>query len=140
MSQVLTAFIEKSRVPEREQLETAVRALGFDLTVDKFYKPFDCSGFLPCVLRGDQSGFEIDFDSAAELLVRYPHLKQEVGTRESAVSFRWGSDMSECACSLIVAAALAMDFGAVIYYRDGGVLYTTERVLKEAQSALNQSR
>lgn len=55
MSQIQTAFIEKSRIPERAQLEDAVRALGFDLPVDEFYRPFDCSGFLPCVLQGKQS-------------------------------------------------------------------------------------
>jgi hypothetical protein len=136
MSQTQTAFIEKSLVPDRSKLEEAVRALGFDLSIDEFYRPFDCSGFLPCVLEGNQSGFEIDFDSSDELLLRFPNLKDAVGGRDSTISFRWGGDMSECACVMIVAAALAKSFGAVIYYQDDRLLYSTDQVIAEANGAL----
>jgi hypothetical protein len=59
MSLTQTAFLEKSRVPDRAKLEEAVSALGFNLTIDEFDKPFECSGFLPCTLNGQESGFEI---------------------------------------------------------------------------------
>ena len=36
--------------------------------LDAFYVPFQCSGFLPCVLAGRESGFEIYFESAADVL------------------------------------------------------------------------
>ena len=136
MSQIQTAFIEKSRVPDRPRLEEAVRALGFDLSVDEFYRPFDCSGFLPCVLKGNQSGFEIDFDSAHEILQRFPNLKERIGSRDSTISFRWGGDMAECACVMIVTAALAKNFEAVIYYQDDHLLYSTEQIIAEARAAL----
>src|SRR5436853_3118992 len=116
MSLVQTAFIEKSRVPDRAALEQAARGLGFDLAIDEFYRPFGCSGFLPCLLNGKKSGFEIYFDSSKAELENFPHLKKDVGSRDTAISFRWGGDMAECVCVLIVSAALAKSFEAVIHY------------------------
>jgi len=136
MSLLQTAFLEKSRVPDRAKLEEAVRALGFDLTVDEFYQPFVCSGFLPCLLKGKKSGFEIYFESPDEALRSFPRLKEEVGGRDCAISFRWGGDMSECACVLIVSAALAKSFGAVVHYQDDDLLYSAEQLVEEAKGAL----
>jgi hypothetical protein len=133
---VQTAFLEKSRVPDRAKLEEAVRALGFDLAIDEFYRPFDCSGFLPCVLKGAKSGFEIYFESPDETLQSFPRLKEEVGSRDCAITFRWGGDMAECACVLIVSAALAKNFGAVVHYQDDDLLYSAEQLVEEAKGAL----
>ena len=135
MSFLQTAFVERSRVPDRAKLEDAVRALGFDLSIDEFYRPFDCSGFLPCVLRGKQSGFEIYFESPEEVLQRFPHLKEHVGNRDCAITFRWGGDMAECACVLIVSAALAAHFGAVVHYRDDDLVYTADGLVEHAKQA-----
>jgi hypothetical protein len=136
MSQLQTAFIEKSRVPDRSKLEESVSALGFDLTIDEFYRPFDCEGFLPCVLKGKKSGFEIYFESPNEAFQSFPHLKEKVESRDCAISFRWGGDMAECACVLIVSAALAKDFGAVVHYQDNDLLYSAEQLVEEAKGAL----
>lgn len=75
MSLLQIAFVERSRVPDRARLEEVVRALGFDLQIDEFYRPFECSGFLPCVLKGKKSGFEIYFGSPEESFQSFPHLK-----------------------------------------------------------------
>jgi len=136
MSQLQTAFLDKSRVPDRVQLEEAIRGLGFDLTIDEFYRPFDCSGYLPCVLKGKKSGFEIYFESPDEAVQSSPLLKETVGSRDCAICFRWGGDMSECACVLIVSAALAKYFGAVVHYQGDDLLYTAEQLIEEAKGAL----
>jgi hypothetical protein len=140
MSQVLTAFIEKTRVPARTEFEEAVRVLGFDCSIDAFYQPFACSGFLPCVLNGRETGFEIDFDGAAETTARLPDLKAQIGNRDSAISFRWGGDSTECACVLIFAAALAKARGAVVYYQDGGLFYTAERLIDDGKKMLAEPK
>ena len=44
--------------------------------------------------------------------------------------------MAECACVLIVSAALAKSFDAVVYYEDGDLLYTVDQLVKEAKEAL----
>ena len=76
--------------------------------------PFEGSGFLPCLLNGAPSGFEIDFGSTDDALEDFPHLKEHLGARDCEITFRWGGDMAECACVLIVCAALATDCGAVV--------------------------
>jgi hypothetical protein len=139
MSLTQTAFVEKSHVPNRAKLEEAVRELGFDLNIDEFYRPFDCSGFLPCVLKGKKSGFEIYFESPDEALQNFPHLKEKIGARDCAINFRWGGDMAECACVLIVSAALAKSFGAVVHYQDDDLLYSAEQLVEEAKAALQNA-
>jgi hypothetical protein len=116
MSLQQTAYVARSNVPDRAALQAAVDALGFDCKIDTFYVPFQCSGFLPCVLAGSESGFEIYFEAATDVLSDFPNLTGTVGSRNVAITFRWGGDMSECACVLIVSAALAKTFGAIVHY------------------------
>ena len=95
MSLQQIAYVFRASVPDRAALQAAVDALGFDCKIDAFYVPFECSGFLPCILAGSGSGFEIYFESAAEVLSEFPHLADSIGNRDVAITFRWGSDMSE---------------------------------------------
>jgi hypothetical protein len=44
--------------------------------------------------------------------------------------------MSECACVLIVSAALAKTFGAIVHYQDDDMLYSAEQLVAQASSAL----
>ena len=112
MSLTQMAFLDRSRVPRQAELQAAIDALGFDLTVDDYYVPFEAAGFLPCKLDGADSGFEIDFDEAASFVADLPELAPVVGSRDCAITFTWGGDMAECACVLIVSAALAGSFDA----------------------------
>ena len=107
MSLLQTAYVARESVPQREALQAAVDSLGFDCKVDSSYSPFNSTGFLPCVLNGKESGFEIYFEPAVKRLEDFPHLSEQVGRRDVAITFRWGGDMAECACVLIVSAALA---------------------------------
>ena len=136
MSLQQTAYVARAHVPDRAALQAAVDALGFDCKIDTFYVPFQCSGFLPCVLAGSESGFEIYFEAAADVLPDFPNLAGTVGSRDVAISFRWGGDMSECACVLIVSAALAKSFGAIVHYQDDDMLYSGDQLVQEASSAL----
>jgi len=136
MSLSQTVLIEKSCVPDRAGLEEAVRALGFDLAIDDFYKPFACSGFLPCSLKGRKSGFEIYFGPPEEALRNYPALKDLAADRDCAITLRWGGNLGECACVLIVSATLASSFGAVVHYDPDELLYSKDKLVAEAKQAL----
>jgi hypothetical protein len=136
MSLQQTAYVLRSNVPDRVVLQAAIVALGFDCKVDSFYVPFQCSGFLPCFLAGRKSGFEIYFESAQEVLTDVPHLAKSVGSRDVAITFRWGGDMSECASVLIVSAALSSRFGALVHYQDDDMLYSSDQLVEEARAAL----
>jgi hypothetical protein len=136
MSLQQNAYVLRASVPDRAALQAAVDALGFDCKIDSFYVPFQCSGFLPCVLAGSKSGFEIYFEPAASVLSDFPHLAGTVGSRDVAITFRWGGDMSECACVLIVCAALTKSFGAIVHYQDDDMLYSGDQLVQEAHAVL----
>lgn len=140
MSQEQTAYLTRASVPERQALQAAVDALGFDCKIDGSYMPFKSSGFLPCVLNGSESGFEVYFDPAGDHLEDSPNLMGPVGNRDVAITFRWGGDMAECACVLIVSAALARSFGAVVHYLDDDMLYSAEQCVEEARAAMQLIR
>jgi hypothetical protein len=69
-------------------------------------------------------------------LENFPKLTETVGSRDAAITFRWGGDMAECACVLIVSAALANTFGAIVHYQDDDMLYSAEQLVEEARAAL----
>jgi hypothetical protein len=129
-------FLRKESVPARKEWQVAIAQLGFDLQLDPQLKPFEDSGFLPCTLAGKQSGFEIYYEPADELLRAYPHLKESTGGRDYSISFRWGGDMAECTCVLIVSAALASSFDAVVYYPEDDLLYSSDDLVREAKECM----
>ncbi len=136
MSLQQTAFVERAAVPQRIALQAAVDSLGFDCKLDESYTPFKSEGFLPCVIEGRDSGFEIYFEPAADVLQNFPDLAATVGRRDTAITFRLGGDMAECACVLIVSAALAENFGAIVHYQDDDIVYSSEQLVEEARAAL----
>jgi hypothetical protein len=87
-------------------------------------------------LAGTKSGFEIYFESAPTVLADFPQLVESVGRRDVAITFRWGGDMSECACVLIVSAAFAKSFGAIVHYQDDDILYSGDQLVEETRAAL----
>jgi hypothetical protein len=136
LSLLQTAYIVRKNVPDRQALQAAVDSTGFDCKLDESYIPFESSGFLPCSINGKKSGFEISFEPASEPLAVFPQLGERVGGRDVAITFRWGGDMAECTCVLIVSLALAKDFGAIVHYQDDDLLYSTEQLVDEAAAAL----
>ena len=136
MSLHQTAYLARESVPHLDALQAAVDSLGFDCKIDASYAPFSSSGFLPCVLAGRDAGFEIYFESAAELLADFPHMAESVGNRDVAITFRWGGDLAECACVLIVSAALAKSFGAIIHYQDDNLLFSAEQLASDARTVI----
>ena len=138
MALIQTAYLRKSDVPEHAALQLAIDQLGLNLTIDDSYRAFDCSGFLPCVLKGKKSGFEIYFGSSEEGVQAFPHLRKKIGDRDCVITFRWGGDMAECACVCIVGAALAKSFDAVVHYEPDDMLYSSDGLLQEAEAAMKE--
>jgi hypothetical protein len=136
MSQEQTAYVDRASVPQLNALQDAVDSLGFDYKLDGSYMPFTSAGFLACLLNGRKSGFEIYFDQAGELLRNFPDLAKAVGKRDIAITFRWGGDMAECASVMIVSAALAKSFDAIVHYQNDDIVYSAEQLVEQARAAL----
>ena len=58
------------------------------------------------IYNGQESGFELYLDSAASYLESYPHIAEQVGSRDKCVSFRWGGDVVEASAAISCGAAL----------------------------------
>lgn len=131
------AFLSREHVPSREAWQAAIDEAGFDFQLDPELRPFEDSGFSPCKLEGRDSGFEISYDGSRELLDSFPEL---VGDQDYCISFRWGGDMSECACVMIASYALAKNFGATVSYEGEPPPETLEAFLSETRDVVRDAR
>ncbi len=137
MSQTQVAFLNKGSVPSRVVWESTVKSFGFDFTIDEEYQPFSDSGFLPCRLNGQLTGFELYFDTADSILGEFPHLKELIGQRDCVLLFNWSSKWLECASVHLACAALLKECDAVIHYQDDDILFASvDDLLEEAQEAI----
>ena len=128
------AFLQKSKVPTRDQWQTAITACGFDFQLDPELKPFEDSGFLPCTLFGGDAGFEIYYDDSPEL-----HFTDVAQGRDYCISFRWGGSMIECASVMIASYALAKCFDAIVSY-EGEEPSELEALLEETKECIEAAK
>ncbi|RYZ89572.1 MAG: hypothetical protein EOP06_09150 [Proteobacteria bacterium] len=126
MSNTQFVFLEKSKVPSRERWQASIEAAGFDLELNRELKEFEDSGFSPCKLNGFDSGFEIYYGDAAELLDDFPNLAAFVATKNYCIMFRWGSDIAEWTCVQIASYTLSKDCGAIVSYEGQAPLSSDE--------------
>lgn len=134
MANSQTAFLERSRVPDRPQLQEELKRLKCRLGIDESWVPFECSGYIPCTLDGEDAGFEIRFEDGSSRLAA--PLSDQAGNRDAALVFRWGGDPRERASALIVCAALSHGFDALIL-RQGEEAFRASP-LDEARKAFEQ--
>ncbi len=122
MARALTAYLKREKVPERTALQQAIAALKFPLTLDDLYVPFETSGYLPCTLDGE--------DAAAE-----PAPPSSLGDRDTALICKWGGDAREEVAALLVCAALAKNFDALVLEGGPQTPLSFEQLVAKAKSA-----
>jgi hypothetical protein len=131
MALELHALLPSSAPPTRQQWQVAIDGLHLPLTLDPDLDLPRTTGFRPCVVAGHKSGFEVDVDSPVDLLAAYPTLLAHAATASTAISFRWGGDLRECACVMAAAAALVSQWGAVTYYPADDLIYDLEALKRD---------
>jgi hypothetical protein len=108
------AFLRRSELPTTSQLQAAIdKDPDFSMTIDPETKLSESVGFVPCVICGMESGVEIDFDDSAETIEQFGDLAPD---RDCCLVFRWGGDMVECACAMVLSFVLAKYYNAVVSY------------------------
>ena len=108
------AFLRRSEVPSTASLQSAIdRDPTFALTIAPQTDLSTCVGFVPCVICGVESGVEIDFDDSPEIVEQFGDLAAD---RDCCLVFRWGGDMVECACAMVLSYILAKHYNAVVSY------------------------
>lgn len=117
MSNIQYAFIQSQRAPDRTLLQASIDALGFDLKLGPEYVPFEDCSFVPVVLQGQAGhGLDIQFLRTEELVASDEIDARLVAGRDRCISMAWHGSMKDLASVMIVSAALAKDFGAVVCY------------------------
>lgn len=142
MSNTQYAFLSQDRVPNRQALQASIDALGFELQLDPDFTPFEDEGFSPCVLFGEEDedvGFEIFYEPAAEVVEDDEEFQRIAGDRDFCMSMSWGGSLKDYAAVMVVSAALAKDFAAVVSF-EGEPPDPPEKLLSEASSALQDAR
>jgi len=117
MARTCTAFLKRERIPLRAPLQAAIQALGFKLTLEDDYEPFVTSGYLPCTLDGEDAGLTLRFDA-----------NTEVDGKDSALTLQWSGDPREQVSVMMIAAALAHGFDAVVRDADNVVKSADELI------------
>ncbi len=121
-----------SELPSASQIAEALEGSGISLIVASIN--WNCqSGFLPMVLNGADAGVEVDLvphDECAEVVAPFGGLAE---TECQVVALRWGGKLSECACALAMASAIASLGG-------GRVLDPQDATTLSAADSLRQAR
>lgn len=136
MPRTQTAFLDRKDAPARQALQQAIDGLRFKLTLDDAYAPFKTAGYLPCTLDGEDAGFDIRFQEV-DAQAQSAALRPLLGGKDAAIAFRWSGDVRELASAMIVCAALAKSFGAIVHDPDGDVVYDAEQLVKKARAAVD---
>ncbi len=137
MSLELHIFMEDSRVPTREAWQRAIEQLGFPTILEPSLDLRRDTGFRPTTYKGQSSGFEFYLEPAADVLSSYVHITPNVGGRDKCATFRWGSDLTECAASLSAAAALTKLTDGIYFYPDDDILYGGDEAVEATRRDLS---
>src|SRR5450830_392694 len=124
MAQTYTAFLIRDLIPKRAALQAAIKTLGFKLTLEDDYVPFASSGYLPCTLDGEDAGLNIRFIDS-DIVVG----------KDAAIVLQSGGDPREEATILMIAAALASSFDAVVHDKNNAEK-NTEGLIASAKQAI----
>jgi hypothetical protein len=134
MSLDLYTFLES--LPDRQSWQSAIDQTGYNLKLDPDLDVAHDEGFVPCLIVGKSSGFELYATPASEVLRDYLSLKSAVGARSHALCFRWGGDLAECACVMGASLALVRRFGAVAYYPPDDLVYDAEGLEEDLRECI----
>ena len=133
----LHIFTDNSRIPSRDAWQRVIEQLGFPTILDSSLDLRGGMGFTPTTYQGKAAGFEFCLEPAANVLSAYPHVAPKVGGRDKCATFRWGSDLTECAAALSAAAALAKFTDGIYFYPDDNVLYNADEAIEATRRDLS---
>ncbi|ESS67405.1 hypothetical protein MGMO_167c00260 [Methyloglobulus morosus KoM1] len=137
MAKVRTAYLKHEQVPTRMALQDAIKNLRFKLILDDSYTPFECTGYIPCTLDGEDAGVEINFGET-DFSALAPTVKAAIGDRDTTINIRSGADPREIVSAAIIAATLANSFEALIQNQGEDALENAEELLISARSTFRE--
>jgi hypothetical protein len=138
MARTQTAYLKRADVPALAALQKAVGSVGVKIAIDEAYVPLETQGYVPCTLQGEDSGCDIRFQNLpGEAEIPAP-VQAALAGRDVAVVFRWSGDLREYVCAMALGAALAQNFGAIIYIPDDDALVTGDSLARKAKNSAGE--
>jgi hypothetical protein len=135
LPRTLIVYLKPTDVPTRKALQKAVDELGMGLTIDEGYAPFEMAGYLPCILHGEDAGFDMWFKNRPSEFTVPAAIQPEVGDREVAILCKWGGDPREAASAFIVCAALVKYCNGVAHGGKDDKPLSADQILAKAKAA-----
>jgi hypothetical protein len=133
MARILHAYLDPARMPAREELQTALQALRFRFVLDGAWVPYETQDYLPCTLEGEDAGVYVRFEREAALPEAAAALADAQGARRAVVQLRWGGDVREQMSAMLIAAALAEGFDALVIDPERGTRKTASALRAQAR-------
>jgi hypothetical protein len=133
MSADLKVFIEKSKLPTREEWTKAIAEHGFDLEFHEEFNSNEMQGFLPCKLQGQDVGFEY-YNDVLEDTMFNPDSTPEIDGKDICISFSSSYEQGDLSSAMIAAGALVKLANGVYWVMEGFEL--NEDPIKMAQHVL----
>lgn len=101
-------------MPTPEQWQGTLSGHGFDLELDTDFDVETFQGYLPCLYKGQECGFEYFRLAVAEAGYTAGQLK-DVGDRDTVVSFTTRSDSLDLLASVVASGALCATADGVLF-------------------------
>jgi hypothetical protein len=137
MSLELHIFLQDSQVPSRDAWQQAIEKAGFPTVLEPTLDLRQDTGFRPTSYKYQATGYEFCLEPAAGILEAYPHIADQVGSRDMCATFRWGGDLLECAAAISSAAVLTKLAGGIYFYPADDIIRTAADVVEATREELN---
>ena len=133
MSVDVFVFIRDNNLPNQQQWQAGLDALGIDLLISDVGDMGTHTGFWPVTFRGSATGFEFHMGSVNDLLG--DAAPSGLGDRDLAIDLVTGARMLELVCSLYAAAGLAYVADGVCWDASTTAAVSYQKMLEEARRA-----
>ena len=137
MSLELHIFIQDSQVPSRDAWQQAIEEAGFPTVLEPTLDLRRDTGFRPTTYKDQATGYEFYLEPAASILEAYPHITEQVGSRDMCATFRWGGDLVECAAAISSAAVLTKLADGIYFYPDDDIIRTAADAVEATREELS---
>ena len=120
----------------RDAWQQAIEEAGFPTVLEPTLDLRRDTGFRPTTYKEQATGYEFYLEPAAGILEAYPHITEQVGSRDMCATFRWGGDLAECAAAISSAAVLTKLADGIYFYPDDDIIRTAADVVEATREEL----
>jgi hypothetical protein len=136
MSMELYLFLNRADLPSPEVWQQRITQSGFRLQLDTDFDPVTFTGFLPCMLEGQQLGFEYYFVAKDSIAPSDTYLAPVAQPFDSIITLVWGGSLREMAAVMMAAGALSAALPSCIYMPEDDSTIAGEQALSYAREQI----